>query len=212
MAEPGLRSRRGPRGRVSIAYAIDARCALAELTAAGGKTMSEAMEMPGMGCFGYFTDPSGAHMGFQARRKKETTMKLNPHLNFNGSCIEACRYYQQYLGAKQQFSLTYGASPMAKEFPSEFADKIMHATIQIGDTLVMVSDSPPQLYQQPNGFCIALSFDDPAKAESIFQALAENGKVNMPLQETFWAKRFGMVIDQFGIPWMVNCGDPEYAG
>jgi PhnB protein len=134
-------------------------------------------------------------------------MKLNPHLNFNGNCAAAYRFYEQHLGAKTLFSITYGASPMADQFPAEYADKIMHATIEIGDVTVMGSDSPPGYYQQPNGFCIALSFEDVAEAERVFNALAENGKVNMPLQQTFWAKRFGMLTDQFGIPWMVNCGE-----
>lgn len=134
-------------------------------------------------------------------------MKLNPHLNFNGNCAEAYHFYEQHLGAKTLFSLSYGASPMAGEFPAEYADKIMHATIEIGDVTVMGSDTPPGYYQQPNGFCVSLSFDDVAEAERIFNALSENGTVNMPLQQTFWAKRFGMVIDQFGIPWMVNCSE-----
>lgn len=134
-------------------------------------------------------------------------MKLNPHLNFNGNCAEAYRFYEQHLGARTLFSITYGASPMAGEFPAEYADKIMHATIEIGDVSVMGSDSPPGYYQKPDGFCISLSFDDVAEAERVFNALAENGKVNMPLQQTFWAKKFGMLIDQFGIPWMVNCSE-----
>ncbi|MEK7833861.1 MAG: VOC family protein [Acidobacteriota bacterium] len=138
-------------------------------------------------------------------------MKLNPHLNFNGTCAEAYRFYEQHLGAKTLFSITYGASPMASEFPAEYADKIMHATIQIGDTAVMGADSPPGHYQQPDGFCISLSFDKPDEAERVFNALSENGKVNMPLQQTFWALQFGMLIDQFGIPWMVNCSDPAVA-
>lgn len=134
-------------------------------------------------------------------------MRLNAHLNFNGQCAEAYKFYEQQLGAKTLFSLTYGASPMAGQFPAEYADKIMHATLEIGETMVMGSDTPPGLYQPPNGFCVALNFEDVAEAERVFNALAENGKVNMPLQQTFWAKRFGMVIDQFGIPWMVNCGE-----
>jgi PhnB protein len=134
-------------------------------------------------------------------------MKLNPHLNFNGNCAVAYKFYEQHLGAKTLFSITYGASPMAGEFPAEYADKIMHATIEIGDVTVMGADSPPGYYQEPNGFCISLSFDDVAEAERVFNALAENGKVNMPLQQTFWAKKFGMLIDQFGIPWMVNCSE-----
>lgn len=134
-------------------------------------------------------------------------MKLNPHLNFDGNCAEAYRFYEQHLGARTLFSITYGASPMAGEFPAEYADKIMHATIEIGDVSVMGADSPPGYYQKPDGFCISLSFDDVADAERVFNALAENGKVNMPLQQTFWAKKFGMLIDQFGIPWMVNCNE-----
>lgn len=136
-------------------------------------------------------------------------MKLNPHLNFNGQCAEAFKFYEQHLGAKPLFSITYKDSPMADQFPAECADQIMHATLEIGDVVVMASDSPPGYYQQPNGFCVSLSVDDPAEAERVFNALAENGQVNMPLQQTFWALKFGMVIDQFGIPWMVNCSDPN---
>lgn len=138
-------------------------------------------------------------------------MQLNAHLNFNGDCAEAYKFYERHLGARTLFSLTYGASPMAGEFPADYADKIMHATLEVGGTVVLGSDSPPGYYQQPNGFCVSLSFDDPAEAERVFNALAENGKVNMPLQQTFWALRFGMLIDQFGIPWMVNCSDPAAA-
>jgi PhnB protein len=139
-------------------------------------------------------------------------MKLHAHLNFNGNCAEAYKFYEQRLGAKTLFSLTYGASPMAGQFPAEYADKIMHATIQIGDAEVMGSDSPPGYYMQPNGFCVSLSVDETAEAERVFNALSENGKVNMPLQQTFWALRFGMLTDQFGIPWLVNCSDPAVAG
>lgn len=135
-------------------------------------------------------------------------MKLNPHLNFNGQCAAAFKFYERRLGAKPVFSLTYKESPMADQFPAEIGDQIMHATIEIGGVIVMGADSPPGYYVQPNGFCVSLSVDDPAEAERFFNALAENGTVNMPLQQTFWALRFGMVIDQFSIPWMVNCGDP----
>ena len=69
----------------------------------------------------------------------------------------------------------------------------------------MASDAPPDHYRKPQGFSVSLNLSDPAEAERIFQALAENGTVQMPLQQTFWAARFGMLIDQFGIPWMINC-------
>jgi PhnB protein len=135
-------------------------------------------------------------------------MTLNPHLNFNGNCAAAFRFYEQRLGAKPLFTLTYAASPMADQFPAECGDQIMHATIQIGDITVMGSDSPPGYYKQPAGFCVSLSFDDPAETDRVFAALAENATVSMPLQQTFWALRFGMLTDQFGIPWMFNCSDP----
>ena len=132
-------------------------------------------------------------------------MKLNAHLNFNGNCAEAMKFYERHLGAKTTFTITYAGSPMAEQFPAEFGDKIMHATMDLGETSVLVCDSPPGFYQQPDGFCMSLSLDEPAEADRVFNALAENGKVNMPLQETFWAQKFGMLIDRFGIPWMVNC-------
>lgn len=138
-------------------------------------------------------------------------MNLNPHLSFDGQCATAYQFYEQHLGAKILFSLTYGASPIAAQFPTECADLIMHATLDIQGTTVLGSDSPPGAYEQPNGFYMALSFTDTVEAERVFHALSENGKVKMPLQETFWAVRFGMLIDQFGIPWMINCGDPNPA-
>ncbi|MFN0124156.1 MAG: VOC family protein [Blastocatellia bacterium] len=138
-------------------------------------------------------------------------MKLNVHLNFNGDCAAAYQYYEQHLGAKTLFSLTYAASPMAGQFPAEYGDKLMHATLEIGETMILGADTPPEHYKQPDGFCLTLGMDDPAEAERVFSALAAGGNVTMPLQQTFWAQRFGMVTDQFGIPWMVNCGDPSPA-
>ena len=139
-------------------------------------------------------------------------MKLNPHLNFNGNCAAAFKFYEQCLGAKTLFTLTYEASPMTGQYPAEWQDKIMHATLEVGGTTVMGSDSPPGYYETPKGFCLALSPDNPDEAERVFQALAENGTVTMPLQETFWAACFGMLVDQFGIPWMVNCGKADSNG
>jgi PhnB protein len=75
----------------------------------------------------------------------------------------------------------------------------------VGDRVLMGSDAPPQYYQKPQGFSVSLSVTDPADAERKFNALAQNGTVQMPLQQTFWAVRFGALVDQFGIPWMINC-------
>ncbi len=75
----------------------------------------------------------------------------------------------------------------------------------VGDKVLMGSDAPPERYQEPRGFSVSLSVKDPAEAERIFHALADNGTVQMPIQKTFWSVRFGMVVDRFGVPWMVNC-------
>jgi PhnB protein len=81
----------------------------------------------------------------------------------------------------------------------------MHVCLNLGKRLLMGSDSPPEYFEAPQGFYVQLSIDQPAEAERIFHALAENGRVKMPFEQTFWAFRFGMLVDQFGTPWMVNC-------
>jgi PhnB protein len=133
-------------------------------------------------------------------------MQLNPILTFNGRCEEAFKFYQQCLGGNIQTMMTWGESPMADHVPSEWRDKIIHTTLIVGETTLMGGDSPSDRYEEPRGFSITIQLDDPAEAERIFHALAENGTVTMPLQQTFWAARCGMAVDRFGIPWMVNCG------
>lgn len=131
--------------------------------------------------------------------------KLNPYLMFNGQCKSALKFYEQCLGAKIETMMTYGESPMAEETPPESRNNIMHAHFTVNNQDLMASDCPPEQYEQPKGFSVLLGTDNPTEAERLFHALAENGTVQMPLQETFWAARFGMVVDQFGIPWMINC-------
>jgi PhnB protein len=132
-------------------------------------------------------------------------MQSNTYLNFNGECKDAFKFYEQCLGGKIVAMMTYGESPMAEQTPAEQRDKIMHVHLTVGDMVLMGADSPPEYFEKPQGFNINLQFDDVAEAERIFKALAENGTVKMPIQETFWAKRFGMAIDRFGTPWMINC-------
>jgi PhnB protein len=96
-------------------------------------------------------------------------------------------------------------TPAAEHAPPEWQSEIMHARLSIGDQVLMASDSPPQ-YQAPmKGFSVSLNVDSIAEAERIFAAFAEGGTVGMPLQQTFWATRFGMLTDRFGTPWMINC-------
>jgi PhnB protein len=132
-------------------------------------------------------------------------MQLNPYLSFNGQCETAFKFYEQCLGGKIEAMLTYGNSPMAEEVSSEWWDKIMHVSLIVGDKTLMGSDNPPEHYEETKGSSVLLGVEDSAEAERIFEKLAENGKVRMPIQETFWAARFGMLVDQFGIPWMINC-------
>ena len=133
-------------------------------------------------------------------------MQLNPILSFNGQCKEAFEFYQQCLGGNIQTMMTWGESPMADQVSSDMRDKIIHATLIVKDSALMGSDSPPGRYEEPKGFSVAIQIEDPADAERILHSLSKGGSVTMPLQQTFWATRFGMVVDRFGIPWMVNCG------
>jgi PhnB protein len=135
-------------------------------------------------------------------------MKLNPYLSFNGECEAAFKFYEQCLGGNIESMMTFGNSPMAEQTPPDKLDKIMHASLKVGDTVLMGSDAPPDFFEKPQGFSVSLVFDDVAEAERVYTALAENGTVQMPLQETFWAARFGMVVDRFGTPWMINCDLP----
>ena len=132
-------------------------------------------------------------------------MQLNPYLNFNGQCEAAFRFYEQCFGGRIIAMSPFEGSPMEAEVPPEWRSKILHARMQVGNVLLMGGDELPEDYEVPRGFNVTLGIDDPAEAEGVFAALAENGTMRMPLQETFWALRFGMVTDRFGIPWMINC-------
>jgi PhnB protein len=142
---------------------------------------------------------------FELGIKRSNFMQLNAYLNFSGQCEQAFKYYETHLGGKIEFIMTNGNSPMADKVPTEWRDKIMHARMRIGNTVVMGSDATPQHFQQPQGFNVCLSTDSIEEAERFFTALSQNGNVKMPLQQTFWAARFGALVDQFGIPWMINC-------
>jgi PhnB protein len=134
-------------------------------------------------------------------------MKLHPYLSFNGECQAAFKFYEHCLGGKIEMMTTYGNSPMAAQTPPDRLDRIMHVTLNMGDMVLMGADVPDS-YEKPQGFSVSLVFDDPAEAERIFNALATNGTVQMPIQETFWSPKFGMLIDRFGTPWMINCDPP----
>jgi PhnB protein len=135
----------------------------------------------------------------------ERVMQINPYLTFNGQCAAAFEFYVQCLGGKIVAKLTYGQTPMAKQMPPEWHNKIAHARLMVGDKLLMGSDSPPEHYEAMKGFSVTLNVADPAEADRLFHALAEKGTVRMPIQKTFWSVRFGTLVDRFGTPWMINC-------
>jgi PhnB protein len=132
-------------------------------------------------------------------------MQMNPYLTFNGQCEAAFKFYEKCLGAKIVMMMMHEGTPAAEHVKPEWRNKILHARLQIGDQVVMGSDAPPDRYEQPKGFSVSVSVDDPAEADRIFGALAEQGTVRMAIQKTFWAIRFGTLVDRFGIPWMINC-------
>ena len=132
-------------------------------------------------------------------------MEINPYLTFNGTCEEALKFYEQTLGAQIETMMKTEGSPMAEHMPPDWGDKIMHARFKIGNNVIMASDAPPGHYSKPAGFSISISLSDTTKGEQIFNKLAEGGSVGMPFGPTFWAKGFGMCVDRFSIPWMINC-------
>ena len=134
-------------------------------------------------------------------------MEVNAYLNFNGNCEEAFKFYEQATGGKIEMKSLWADSPMADQMPA-MKDKIIHARIRIGDTVLMGSDTPPDRFEKAQGFSLSLGAATAADAERLFQALSAGGEVRMPMSQSFFAERFGMLVDKFGIPWMVVCQKP----
>ncbi len=132
-------------------------------------------------------------------------MRVNPYLNFNGQCAAAFEFYARCLGGKIEAMITHRGSPAEGQVAPEWLDKIMHARLVVDGDVIMGSDAPPEHFEPPRGFSVTVNIDDPSKAERVFNALAEGGQLRLPIQKTFWAERFGMLVDRYGIPWMVNC-------
>jgi PhnB protein len=129
---------------------------------------------------------------------------LNPYLMFNGNCAAAFKFYESCFKGKLEMLLTHGEAPQPNQVAPEWRDKIMHARLVVGDSVLMGSDAP-QNYEPMKGFFVSFSVADPSEAERLFNALSDAGTVRLPIQQTFWATRFGMVVDRFGTPWMINC-------
>jgi PhnB protein len=132
-------------------------------------------------------------------------MRANAYLNFNGNCEQAFRFYAEATGATIDQMMSFENSPMADQMPPEARKMIIHASMRVGDTVIMASDAPGDRYKKPQGFSVSLLIDTAAEAERVFAAMSSGGEVSMPLQQTFFSARFGMFTDKFGIPWMINC-------
>jgi PhnB protein len=132
-------------------------------------------------------------------------MQINPYVHFKGDCAEALKFYETCLGGTIDGVFHYGGSPGEAMVPAGWHDKVMHATLRVGDQVIMATDAPPDHYQRPAGFSVSISLKDEKEGERIFNELAAGGEIRMPFEKTFWSSGFGMVTDRFGIPWMVNC-------
>lgn len=136
-------------------------------------------------------------------------MKAITYLHFSGNCEAALKFYEQAIGAKIRHLFHYRGSPVESQVPAQMKDKVLHAVIDIGEGVLMASDRVGRIgADDMTGFSIVLDATTPEDAERLLAALAAGGRVTMPLQETFWARRFGMVVDSFGVPWMINCEKP----
>lgn len=134
---------------------------------------------------------------------------VQPYIAFPGNCREAIEFYKEALGAEVLFTQTVGESPMPEMGP---ATNIMHCTMKVGDSILMMSDdmSPDGAPETPGIISLTVALNDPAKAAGIFARLAaDGGVVIMPLAKAYWAEAFGMLTDKFGIRWMINCDAPK---
>ena len=132
-------------------------------------------------------------------------MQVNPYLSFKGDCEAAFKFYERCLGAQLGAIFRYGGTELAGQVPADWSDKVMHGNLTVGGQVLMGGDVAPERYEEPKGFSLSIQITSSADAERIFDDLAKDGRVLMPLEKTFWAERFGMVVDRFGIPWLVNC-------
>ena len=130
-------------------------------------------------------------------------MRFNAHISYNGECEAAFAIYKECLGGEITFLMTYGDAPTPSA--PELRDKIVHATLKVGDQTLTGTDVLATAYERPRGFAVQLNLDEPAEARRIYDVLAEGATVAMPLQKTFWAEQYAVLTDRFGTPWEINC-------
>ena len=132
---------------------------------------------------------------------------VNPYIAFKGNCRQAIEFYKNALNAEVLFTQTVGESPISNMGPAE---NIMHCSIKIGNSTIMMCDDPrPDAAASGGNISLAIGLNDPERAKQVFGNLAKDGSVIMPLEKTYWAEAFGMLTDKFGVRWMVNCDAPK---
>ena len=136
-------------------------------------------------------------------------MQVTTYLSFNGQCEAAFKMYEQCLGGQIGAIFRYAGTSMATDVPADWQDKVMHGCVTVGGQELNGADVAPDRYEEPKGFSLAIQLKSTAEAERIFEELSKDGTVVLPLAQTFWAARFGMVVDRFGISWLINCEGPE---
>jgi PhnB protein len=139
-------------------------------------------------------------------------MQFIPYLTFDGNCKEAMEFYARTLRAEMESMFTFAGTPAEEYVKPEARGQIMHASLALkGQTILMASDAGGMPYEKAGGMSVSIVMDDTAEAERIFAELSQGGTVTMPLDKTFWAERFGMCVDRYGTPWMINSGMPQEA-
>ena len=124
-------------------------------------------------------------------------------MNYGGNCAEAFRFYEENLGGKINFMMTFAQMPDPKQIPPGLENGVLHTSMQLGETVIMASDAPPERFQPMRSAYLSLSVDSDEEAERIYKLLEDGGEIFMPIQETFFATRFAMLRDKFGTSWMI---------
>jgi PhnB protein len=132
-------------------------------------------------------------------------MHITTYLSFKGDCEAAVAFYERCLGGERGAIFRYAGSPMSDQVPADWQDKVMHGSLTVGGQMLMGADVAPSSYEEPKGFSLSIQIESTSEAERIFRDFASEGRVVMPLEKTFWAERFGIVVDRFGIQWLINC-------
>lgn len=139
-------------------------------------------------------------------------MKLDTCLSFDGDCRAAFGFYARVLGGRVVAMMTFGEANACGDLGEAARDLVMHARLDVDGFSLIGTDATARYPHQPvQGAYVVVNVDDPADAERVFAALSEGGRVDMPMQETFWARRYGIAVDRHGVPWMVNCAQPAFA-